>query len=680
VATYITNTFGLVVDPSGKDVCRLCFLSHDPELYVNKDSNTIFGAEEIELKDTASLQIHHKVQAPVGNDKMFQKCHDIACKTAQPSPGSYNAYIINFARYACRYGVDAQETINHLHQVCAEHAEKETTASVKSVYSKFGTEFSTWDFYSKKESTKAPSNAINTFTGLKYNDTVKFWYEVENEKTGKIEYKFSYDDAITFLHNNGFYKFPLDNGYYQFIHVRQDVKQVEVIQSLQIKEFFINYLKSDSGSEFKAVREMFRRGSKNYCSVNLLEGLDYLKPVFKKDTKEAAFVYFKNCYLQITASGIIDNSYSILDGYIWSKQVIDFTYTRTDYSTSDFARFVFLVTVGENKTLDQCTEDEIKKIESFKTSLGYLLHRYKNPAITKAVIAVDKRLRSQGENNGRTGKSLLSKALSKMLNVAGIDGKLFGFDKPFPFQRTNIDTELINFNDVKKNFDFECLFGMITEEFTFEKKGKDSITLPFEDAPKFYISTNTTLRGSGESNKGRQQIIEFSSYFSTDHSPIMEFGKMFFSDWSQQDYAMFYTYMIDCIKHYLQHSLIPFPVANYEINKLIDNAGEEFIDYMDEVVMQQLKYVNEFDCQKLFDAYIATNKHRDKTQIKTFNKNVKTWADINGLEINAHKGGERDKRNNITYFTFTYHGAAPVVLNEAQPENTMTNKEIKIPF
>jgi hypothetical protein len=111
--------------------------------------------------------------------------------------------------------------------------------------------------------------------------------------------------------------------------------------------------------------------------------------------------------------------------------------------------------------------------------------------------------------------------------------------------------------------------------------------------------------------------------------------------------------MVECIKYYLENGLIEFPLENYEINKLIDTAGEEFIDYMNETVLEQLRFTKEFEEKKLFDTFIEKNKSRDKTNIKTFNKNVKAWATIKALEINLHKGGQRDRRNGISYVTFT---------------------------
>lgn len=35
ISNYILHTYGLRVDPSGKDISRACFLPHDPNIYIN---------------------------------------------------------------------------------------------------------------------------------------------------------------------------------------------------------------------------------------------------------------------------------------------------------------------------------------------------------------------------------------------------------------------------------------------------------------------------------------------------------------------------------------------------------------------------------------------------------------------------------------------------------------------
>ena len=37
VSAYVVQTYGITVDQSGKDVCRACFLPHDPQAYLNPD-------------------------------------------------------------------------------------------------------------------------------------------------------------------------------------------------------------------------------------------------------------------------------------------------------------------------------------------------------------------------------------------------------------------------------------------------------------------------------------------------------------------------------------------------------------------------------------------------------------------------------------------------------------------
>lgn len=40
VDSYLSTTYGLTIDPSGKDVCRLCFVSYDPDLVVNESPSS----------------------------------------------------------------------------------------------------------------------------------------------------------------------------------------------------------------------------------------------------------------------------------------------------------------------------------------------------------------------------------------------------------------------------------------------------------------------------------------------------------------------------------------------------------------------------------------------------------------------------------------------------------------
>ena len=78
---------------------------------------------------------------------------------------------------------------------------------------------------------------------------------------------------------------------------------------------------------------------------------------------------------------------------------------------------------------------------------------------------------------GGTGKGLLVNAVSNLKKVTILDGKTFDKNKSFAYQVVTTSTQILVFDDVKKNFDFEGLFSLITEGITLEKKNKDAINL-----------------------------------------------------------------------------------------------------------------------------------------------------------------------------------------------------------
>lgn len=675
IGNYLTKAYNVIPDAACKDICRLCFLSYDTDLYYNEDCESVnFDIltqpfRELLKQSAAQPKAATKpgTKAPVD---YAAKCHEIVSKTVTPGDGNYNAYINQFAIQANRYGLDEYDTLNAICYHCGWAApDKEDKAVVKSVFEKFQSEKGNYlqSNGSPKPATIQPEKpkADVVIAHPDYDTSVLFWYVVGkvnkdtgevviNPQTGEVmgEYKYSYDDAITFLENNGFYKYKVGEGY-QFIHVDMTNKHVEIVNELRIKEFMITFLKSDDSIEYKRVREMFRRGAKNYCSTGILEGLSYYNPLLTRDTATNAYIYFQNCFLDISKEGIAANPYTAQRGYIWKKQMLDFKFSECAFDTSDVNLFVWYAITGRKALQAERTPEELQKYRSICSTIGYTLHRYKSPALTKAVITTDKKLRSTGENNGRSGKSLVIKLIGKMLNVVTIDGRNFSFDKEFNLQKVNIDTALINFDDVKPNFDFSRLFSMITEEFSFEKKRIDLITIPFADAPKFWISSNSTLKGGGESAMARQQIIEFSSYFNSNHQPSKEFGRMFFFDWDNAEWQRYYSFMVHCVKLYLECGLIDFPLENYGLNKLIDTAGEEFVDYMDDTIMAQLQHNNEYDSLKLYETFLPKINSKYPIKKNTFSKWVKMWAELHGLLINHHKQDGRDRRNGVDYLIFT---------------------------
>ena len=127
-----------------------------------------------------------------------------------------------------------------------------------------------------------------------------------------------------------------------------------------------------------------------------------------------------------------------------------------------------------------------------ESTIGFMLHAHKNLSYCPAIILNDEVISDNPE--GGTGKGLFMNALSKMKKVVTIDGKSFTFERSFAYQLVSADTQILVFDDVKKNFDFERLFSVVTEGLTLEKKNKDAIKIPFSKSPKIAITTNYAIK------------------------------------------------------------------------------------------------------------------------------------------------------------------------------------------
>jgi hypothetical protein len=677
-AEYFLQKFNISADESGKDSSRLCFIAADPKLYVN-DSAEPVKLEEIKLlfdrrvKRLADDLKKKSKAVPAGKQieileepicEQLDKVRAFTDNKMKYGEGTRNNYLYLFACNANRRRISQDDTLGYCN-ANFDLDEKETQASVASAYKHHMHEHGKYAKGLSGGGNHAQIAGIEDHEDSEFDESSQFWYESENEKTGKKEIRFSYRLCKEFLTRNGFYKYPLEEDY-QLIRITGRI--VTIVRERHIREFIFRYLKKNDEA-LSDVHEMMSRGAKTYLSTHLFEQLEYHEPEMMRDTKEACYIYFKSSFYQINTDGVYKKSYETdMTGAVWSRQIIDFDYEETDYTDGDFYKFLCLSMNGfllgadgplwmDSKDSREVDSEEyqrsLQRIAGVCSGIGYTLHGWKDPSNSKAFIAVDRFKSKAGEPNGRTGKSLLAKAFSKMINVCTLDGPNFRFDKDFAFQKANVDTKLINFNDVTKNFDFNKLFGMITEEFSFEKKRIDQITIPFKDSPKFYVSTNFTLRGEGESNLGRQYTVEFSNYFTTERTPVTVFGRRFFDEWTQEEYCRFYSCMLHCIRMYLKNGLVEFPLDSYLERKLTDMAGDEFIVWMDETVLfnEGSHKSPEFEKSDMLKQY-RERSGMDKTTPNIFTKFLTAYAHLRGYEINKHTISGRDRKGGKDYITF----------------------------
>ena len=625
------------LDTSTKDVSRVTYASYDPDIYINPLSKVWDVKEEFEHKE-------YSKEAPIlrltSTDTIIDKLLKWFNRKYGVIEGNRNNYLFIFACALNDYGIPFSVAEDFCFQYEQSGFErKEISLIIKSAYSKIdkhGTKYfddkPTLDFIkrlSSKGFTKDQiidklehkninkdilSNAIEEVGEILFTDS--FW-----SKTDKGKVVINHNKFKKWLSQNGFNKYYAD-GQDTFIYVYKENNLVDITNENKIKDYVMNYL--DGIEDISIYEHLANRTSMFKDSyLNLLENINI---VFKEDTEDKAYIYFKNAAIEVSKKGLKQIDYLELDGFIWKKHIINTEFKKVDYKGCDFQKFIWNIS-GQNAD----------KETSIKTTIGYLLHSYKNSASNFAIILNDEMI---SENpNGGTGKGILINAINKIKRCAVIDGKTFSFDKSFPYQTVSSDTQIIVFDDVRKNFNFENLFSIVTEGITLERKNKDAIKIPIDKSPKVLISTNYAIGGDGSSFERRKWDIELSQHYNIQNTPLKEFGRLLFDQWSEEEWLKFYNYMLDCLSLYLKHGLIRVNFNNTKLRAFIASTCSEFSEWTSEGHIQ-VNY--RYGKKEMYEMFIKEYPDRKMIHQKTFNKWVKTYANHNEYFFKeGHSNGQR---------------------------------------
>lgn len=472
-------------------------------------------------------------------------------------------------------------------------------------------------------------------------DNCIFWRleEWNDQRKIKID-RLNFINFLQFLKIN---RMRTINGY---SFIQNDANKISEIHKVGIKDQVVSYIKKLPEDIGEITKSELLSGLMNYSNIifcdHNLEFIDYVEIKIKKDTRETAWRYYKNVIVEITQEGVKTISYDDFDGHIWQNQVIDREYQEVeDFRDCEFFRFI-----------QNISNNNQERIESFVSILGYLLHGYKNQAETRAVIFMDEILSEDGEANGRTGKSLVGKALKHAINITRLDGRNFKFNKNFALQSVNYDTQVVNFDDVGSDFDFERLLSMITDDMTIEKKNRDEFIIPFNESPKFLISTNYVIKGSGASFEGRRIEFEFSNHYNLANTPEMEFGHLFFSGWDKEEWNKFDNFLAYCVKEYLTYGLLTYDQIHIDEKRFLSETSPEFKIFADNRIKKYLvdnqKISHEWDKKELFLSFVDEfGDFKDKLKQRTFTKWLRKYGKYAGYKIDESR---RDGKSYIKFF------------------------------
>jgi hypothetical protein len=615
-------------DIACKDVSRVCYESYDEKIYINTKSkewnkfDEILGSSFIENSPIIVLEDENEIISRL--IKWFDKNYSMTANR--------NTNLFILASAFNEFGV-SQDSCKYYCQkfIQKDFTEKEIERTIRSAYSKVSA-FKTKYFDDDKkvmqlrkdlkkgvgiDELKKQYKGIDVETILENTPTDIFWFITKNNKIGIDNFKYK-----TWLEQNGYYKY-YPEGSESFILIRIENNIIDTVNEVKIKDFVLSFLLKQK--EYDVYQYM--TNLPKYFKEDFLNTIDIIDIRFKEDTKDNAYLYFKSNVVEVSLTGIKIIDYIDLDGFVWKKQIIDREYNDCFFEDCVYNKFISLV-----------ADCEQVRYDTIISVIGYLLHSHKTSANNKAIIINDETI--SDNPNGGSGKGLFCNALKFVKKVDTIDGKQFDFNKNFAYQTLNADTQVLVFDDVEKSFNFESLFSIITEGITIEKKNKDAIKIPVSRSPKIVITTNYTIGGVGGSFDRRKFEIEFSSYFNANHTPEQEFGGLLFDGWDDKEWNMFYSFMISCLRYYMENGLVKYEHKNLELRKLYKETATEFIEFMDDAMLIPGDRINKTD---LFNRFI--------TEYKDFNKwlkqkRFKIWIDTyaNYKNYNTEHGTSLDGR------------------------------------
>ena len=566
-------------DKTSKNISRVCYESFDPIIHVNKNSKLW---DKIEEEEFVEVDIYKDpLTIPITDEN---KIVDILLKwwtkKYPMTDGQRNQNTFVLASALNDFGINKSLASYVLGQFSTKDFNtREIERTIDSAYSNtqnFSTKFyedeekvnqvkgklrrgvSKKEIRSQLEDSQLDEKIIDSVLNKaeESNNNQTFW--TKNDKgTIKIVHVLFKE----YLEDNGFYKFcPEGSKNYVFVRVQNNL--IDHTTEKDIKDFILSGLLT---IDDLTIYNYFADNTR-FFKDEFLTLLSSVNIYFIADSKNTSYLYYRNCAVKIEKNSLTLIDYIDLGGFVWKDHVIDRDFHECSVNEFDYKVFIKNI----------CANNE-SRVKSMESTIGFLMHGWKNLSYCPAVILNDEVISDNPE--GGTGKGLFMNALGHMKKCVTIDGKSFNFDRTFAYQLVSADTQILCFDDVKKYFDFERLFSVITEGLILEKKNKDSIKIPFTKSPKIAITTNYAIKGAGNSFARRKWELELHQYYNKAFTPYDEFDKLMFGDWDDEMWCEFDNYMIQCLQLYLDKGLIQSVFVNLKVRQLSAETSHDFIEW-----------------------------------------------------------------------------------------------------
>lgn len=617
----LCETFDTNLDAKTKDVARVCYESYDPDLFINKDSKVwMLKKEYSEVKANIDYPDYFKIKDTSAKVDVIRKWFN---NKFTLNVGERNNNLFKLAAALNKAGLQKNEALSmFVNFYSVGLSETELKQIIESAY-RNTSEFNTLDLVDDNKVNKVrtfmsygetrakkklkkeglDNDDIDDVLDFDFAEDLKIFWDIDKNGNVKLnDYKFR-----LFLENHGYYKVQLNEKEFTFVKVVDNI--IHEVNETSIKDFVLDYVFNFGTREYNYFAKATSKFTDSYLNQLSTREMSMLR-----DTYDTSYLFFLNTIVKVTKGQIEYIDYMDCGGLVWKKNIIEREFTENN-AKSDFNTFVENVSNGDG--------DRVQVLES---AIGYLLSTYKRQNEGLAIVLYDETL---NENpSGRTGKTLISKAIDQLRKVTTLNGKEFNNKGQFPYQTVNLDDNVLCFDDLTRYFKLEDMFSVITGDLTLNKKNLQPIVIPYRYSPKILFTSNYILGGTGDSHDARKVEIELYRHYSKDFEPIDEFGKLFFSkDWDADDWNSFYSYMISNIQKYLKTGLIKPKLSTGKIRKVISNTNEDFFDFCENEFLWSDS--RSYTTKEIYESY--KNSHRELPQrmsLSWFGRWLSTYFDF----------------------------------------------------
>jgi len=376
VKSYYEKLLGLSIDPSGKDVTRLCFFSWDPELFLNPESETFNIKNNMSIKSDIENLIEK-----IGNRRLditsnYDDWVKIGFAIESEFGESGRSYFHDISKFNSDYN---SESCNEQYKKCLKnnnsgitiktlfHIAKQHGVTVSSLNKRIETQ--------NEENNQAKKPAITSNRFVIAEQYLSKYYVIRyNVVSNKFEYKAKDDEKYKELNENNL-----------FIRMQKD--NVNLSQNN-----LVALLKSDFVTEYNPFLEYFESlpewdGQKDY--------IDDLCSYLKTNDRERLNRHFKKWIVRAVKTAT--------DDYYYNKQALVLVSTKQNSGKSTFCRFLcpaklndyIVENIGTDKdSLVAITENFLINLDELSTAEKAEINAFKSmfsKEKVKARLTYDKR-------------------------------------------------------------------------------------------------------------------------------------------------------------------------------------------------------------------------------------------------------------------------------------------------